>query len=1456
MDRQEGDPLDNTPRPSVDTFPPCKLPPGGSRRLSAAGQGTRLRRQSLGEIGLTPPKLTLIKPPASSTPIVSTPSPESFHTPTPSPVNQATVEASASPSFSSTAPASDPVPLVDLTDPDNPSVTAAAAGEISPGTNRSGKKRKLITGNADRKLKRKMTDKRTAATTGTKDKPDEDPFAKLAKMMKGIESKIAESEVRMSTKIDTLSASLETRLDRTEKAVSEAQQEIAQLKEVTNEQSIRRLVDEALARPRAEVSRETQGRRPRALRRTVVGSPSRESTPTPALRQRTDREDRYWLARRQLRLWPVDHDQDLDVGVLNFLKLKLKIPDSRIEHIGYTVEPLAARPDAVAQNQVLVTFDNIEQRDGVRAKANNLDGRDRATGCQMEPPDHLRSQYQAFQSLAYCLKKKSPTLRRNLKFDDRNLCLIMDINTGDTWKTIEYDTARDLLKRRSERTSSMSRNELREILNDSDVNKSDDSMDIEDAENTVVDTNKDLKRCPHSISFLNTNARSLGPKISSLTDCFEEKFLDIATVTETWFQPGDGRSEVSMDLSLGSNLGIITWERTQMAMNGRRYGGLAFIYSLTTCSFREFPLVNPENYEILTTVGDVRGVKGKFFIISCYAPPNLLVPYVRSMIDFISDLVCEAKRTYEDCAVIVTGDFNHWPIEEFLEDHPDMMEMQHGPTRHDRKIDRTFTNFNRSITESCTLDPLETEEGQTSDHRMTFGKAIFPAITKETVTYTYRHYSERAARQFISAMSEQDWSGVLEAGNSESKVEAFQAIVDANMEKFFPLRTTKKRKSDPPWVNNQIRRLVVKRRRVYDKEGRSARWKRLKKFTADLYRLRAQNYVKRQKELLTAPDAIRAFHKHVKAYKSREKPPEFDVCDLFPGESTAAVAETLADHFNAISKEFNGIEPNNIPSAPSMPLPPLSRSEVERRLLSFRKPKSMVAGDIFPSVINRVASSLAHPLTDIYNQISSSQTWPARWKVEHVTPIPKITKPANINDIRNISCTTLFSKVYESFVLSWLGEVSDLRPNQYGGVKGVGTEHFLVQLWQDVLEALDDSRAGVLLTSIDYSKAFNRLDFGRCLTALKEKGVGQELINLIASFLSGRTMTVKVGQDRSEPRTVEGGVPQGSLLGVHLFNSTIDTFEAFSPEVKQYGPAPAETLSAEEVEGLPQDVPNLPPRLDRDHKHLPPFEELLLKVQKYVDDNIILERLNFDQLQTNGYGQRDYHATKTQNLFRQIVARAIVNGMKVNASKTKTLLVSELKSYHPAAHFFDEDGTKIEQKEEEIKILGFHFSSRPDMAAQVASIKKKYRTRMWILRHLAHRGLDAPDLLKVYQSIILPCHDYCSVVYNSSLTATQVQALERLQSQALKCIYGYEYSYRALLEMSGLSTLKERRDARAVRFAQKAAANTRFEGWFPLAPQPRALRSRAPYQEFRAKTCRLQNSPLYDLRRKLNSLHN
>ena len=245
-----------------------------------------------------------------------------------------------------------------------------------------------------------------------------------------------------------------------------------------------------------------------------------------------------------------------------------------------------------------------------------------------------------------------------------------------------------------------------------------------------------------------------------------------------------------------------------------------------------------------------------------------------------------------------------------------------------------------------------------------------------------------------------------------SQLSAFQDTLLAKMDQFFPEKTTTRREKDPPWINPHFRALVRKRRRVYHREGRSFKWKALMKKVRKLVRKRAGRYWEHQKRTLLAPDAGRSFFRNVKSYNSKEKPPQFDVRNLFPADlADAEIAERLAGHFNSISMEFEGLAPDDFPVTYSSPANLLSVGEVATRLKRFKKPKSMVKHDIFPALAGPAADFLARPLALIYNTISTTSTWPLLWKQEFVTPIPKKSLPSSMNDLRNISCTALFSKV-------------------------------------------------------------------------------------------------------------------------------------------------------------------------------------------------------------------------------------------------------------------------------------------------------------------------------------------------------------------------------------------------------------------------------------------------------------
>ena len=80
----------------------------------------------------------------------------------------------------------------------------------------------------------------------------------------------------------------------------------------------------------------------------------------------------------------------------------------------------------------------------------------------------------------------------------------------------------------------------------------------------------------------------------------------------------------------------------------------------------------------------------------------------------------------------------------------------------------------------------------------------------------------------------QDWSKVLEATGSNAKAEAYQSVLSSGVSNFFPMKTSRRKDTDPQWINNNIWRKIRRRRAIYRAEGRLAAWKNLKKDTVRL----------------------------------------------------------------------------------------------------------------------------------------------------------------------------------------------------------------------------------------------------------------------------------------------------------------------------------------------------------------------------------------------------------------------------------------------------------------------------------------------------------------------------------------------------------------------------------------------------------------------------------------------
>ena len=125
--------------------------------------------------------------------------------------------------------------------------------------------------------------------------------------------------------------------------------------------------------------------------------------------------------------------------------------------------------------------------------------------------------------------------------------------------------------------------------------------------------------------------------------------------------------------------------------------------------------------------------------------------------------------------------------------------------------------------------------------------------------------------------------------------------------------------------------------------------------------------------------------------------------------------------------------------------------------------------------------------------------------------------------------------VIKKQVTQFLTERGYLNSSQHGFKKGRSCLSALLSVYDDSMLIFTESYCSVDMIYLDFSKAFDKLDYGVLLHKLRDMGIAGDLGIWFHSFLSNHYHFVRIPGGSSTASPVISGVPQGTVLGPRLF---------------------------------------------------------------------------------------------------------------------------------------------------------------------------------------------------------------------------------------------------------------------------------------------------------------------------------
>ncbi|CAG4924021.1 unnamed protein product [Colias eurytheme] len=217
--------------------------------------------------------------------------------------------------------------------------------------------------------------------------------------------------------------------------------------------------------------------------------------------------------------------------------------------------------------------------------------------------------------------------------------------------------------------------------------------------------------------------------------------------------------------------------------------------------------------------------------------------------------------------------------------------------------------------------------------------------------------------------------------------------------------------------------------------------------------------------------------------------------------------------------------------------PTILRSEVTAAIAALKIKKAPGSDHITAEILKSLGDKGIDYIHSICNHIWQHGDWPTDWCKSIILPLHKKGSTRNCGNYRTLALVSHSSKILLHIINNRIRYYLDwqIPQEQAGFVKGKGTREQILNVRQLVEKAYEFD-IPLVLCFIDYSKAFDCVDWSCLWKVLAELGVPQHLIFLLQSLYYNSQGVVRVDHTLSKPFKFEKGVRQGCILSPILFN--------------------------------------------------------------------------------------------------------------------------------------------------------------------------------------------------------------------------------------------------------------------------------------------------------------------------------